>query len=415
MIKVVILNLFFLFYAGTVFAETFTINEPMKDRVGFWIDVYAKYNSWEMAVHNVEKPHIVYEVLNNKDLFDNKKLSERRRRYLIGRRYRKAKAKYQRILRKLHVNREKIASNTGELTTEEQRVANLFKNVADTEKFQKAARRRSIRGQSGLRDQFRVGIFHSGRYVPKIIEIFNEMGVPKQLAYLPFVESGFNHFALSKVGASGMWQFMPSTGRFYLRVDDIVDERNDPFYAARAAGKLLLKNFETLEEWSLAITAYNHGRAGMKRAVRTVGSKQIHEIIKKYNGPAFGFASSNFYACFLAAVHVVQNRGEFFGKVELSKPLDFDMFIVPDFININKLANYLEIEIDVLKELNPGLQKSVYNGEKLVPVGYALRVPKMDQKKLLTNYENIPKEYKFSYQIEEANGDNGNGRNIASE
>ena len=84
-------------------------------------------------------------------------------------------------------------------------------------------------------------------------------GVPEEIAALPHVESSFNPEAYSKVGAAGLWQFMPSTAKRFMRVDGIVDERLDPYSATEAAANLMLYNYRLLGSWPLTVTAYNHG------------------------------------------------------------------------------------------------------------------------------------------------------------
>ena len=100
----------------------------------------------------------------------------------------------------------------------------------------------------------------------EIKRIFKEVGVPEELSVLPHVESSFQLQAYSSAGAAGIWQFTRSTGRLYMKVGYEVDERRDPIVAAYAAAKLLKHNYKQLKSWPLAITAYNHGVNGMKRA-----------------------------------------------------------------------------------------------------------------------------------------------------
>ena len=128
-----------------------------------------------------------------------------------------------------------------------------------------------VRFQLGQADRFREGLERSGRWESHIARTFAELGLPPELAALPHVESSFTPTAYSKVGASGLWQFMRSTGRLYMRVDDTVDERLDPFRSTEAAAQLLANNYRALGTWPLAITAYNHGTAGMRRARDTMG------------------------------------------------------------------------------------------------------------------------------------------------
>ena len=99
--------------------------------------------------------------------------------------------------------------------------------------------------------------------------VFRDQGMPDDLALLPHVESSFNVRAYSKYGAAGVWQFMRGTGRRFMKVDYVVDESLDPITATRAAARLLRENYAILGTWPLALTAYNHGAAGMARAVRS--------------------------------------------------------------------------------------------------------------------------------------------------
>jgi membrane-bound lytic murein transglycosylase D len=115
-----------------------------------------------------------------------------------------------------------------------------------------------------------------------------EQGLPVELTRLPLIESGFELHARSHVGAAGIWQFMPRTGRLFMRVDTLVDERRDPIAATRGAARFLRRLHDRLGTWPLAITAYNHGPTGVARAVRGLGTRDIGTIVSRYDGPAFG-------------------------------------------------------------------------------------------------------------------------------
>jgi LysM repeat protein len=104
-----------------------------------------------------------------------------------------------------------------------------------------------------------------------------------------------------------------------LTIGKKLDERLDPAKATRAAARLLMDNYNALGTWPLAITAYNHGRAGMQRAQNEVGS-ELTEIIAQYDGPLFGYASMNFYSEFVAAVEVYENYQQYFGELVLDSP-----------------------------------------------------------------------------------------------
>src|SRR5205823_14388566 len=116
------------------------------------------------------------------------------------------------------------------------------------------------------------------------------------------------------LSAAGVWQFMPRTGRLFMRVDNLVDERRDPISSTRAAARFLVRVHDMLDTWPLTITAYNHGPDGMARAVAEVGTTDIATIVRDYRGKAFGFASRNFYAEFLAALDVERDFKTYFGE-----------------------------------------------------------------------------------------------------
>jgi membrane-bound lytic murein transglycosylase D len=156
-------------------------------------------------------------------------------------------------------------------------------------------------------------------YLSEIERIFAAAGLPRELALLPHVESSFNSKAYSRAGAAGLWQFMPATGKRFMRIDNRVDERMNVRLSTIAATKLLRENYEELGTWPLAITAYNHGAYGMKQAVAAVGTNDFGTIVQRYQGPMFGFASKNFYAEFLAALEVVRHHKLYFADLSLSR------------------------------------------------------------------------------------------------
>src|SRR4030095_15306369 len=198
---------------------------------------------------------------------------------------------------------------------------------------------------------------------------------PTELAALPHVESSFNTYAYSKVGAAGMWQFMRGTGRRFLRIDAAVDERLDPYRATEAAASFLEQNYIVLGSWPLAVTAYNHGPGGMKRAQEQLGTSAIVTVVRKYNSRSFGFASRNFYVAFLAALEIDSDPDKFFGPIRRN-PNDTSLVLqVPEFVPASRLATVLELDRDELRRLNPSLLPSVWRGARHVPRGFDLRVP----------------------------------------
>ncbi|HZF27957.1 MAG TPA: LysM peptidoglycan-binding domain-containing protein [Gammaproteobacteria bacterium] len=331
----------------------------LEPAVQFWTRVYTEINTREGFIHDDTQLDIVYQTVKVGD-----DLSSRERR----RRVERAADQYTVILTKLGGG---ARTNLG---SEEQRVLGLF--PADTSNAELKAAAARVRFQLGQADRFRAGLIRSGTWKPYIYEVLDNHGLPRELAALPHVESSFDPTAYSKVGAAGMWQFMRSTGVRYMRIDRVVDERRDPFLASDAAARVLADNYDVLQSWPLAVTAYNHGVGGMRNATVQQKTKDIATIVRKYQSRSFGFASRNFYAAFLAAVQIDQNPTRYFGSISINPPSDTGVVVVPDFLSADALADALNLREGKLRDLNPALTDAVWSGDKLVPKGFALRVPK---------------------------------------
>lgn len=368
----------------------FTLDAKLEPRVKFWVDIYARYHSWETLIVDVRYPQIIFSRVDTRDQ-PGLVPSERRK---VAALLKRVGAKWEELqARKI----TRLAFKPEEL-----RIVEMYEKEGLIELLPAiAADARLLRTQAGLRDALEDALFVSGRYLPRMKDLFQRLGLPEEIAYLPFVESGFNKRAISKVGASGIWQFMPYTGKLFLRVDDVVDERNDPMRAAEAAARLMKQNFDMLGDWPLAITAYNHGTAGVAKAARETGTRSIAEIIAKVDGTDnknFGFASKNFYACYLAALHVAKNSDVYLGAVPRAKKLEFDEFVMPDFVAMGEFLGKMGIDETLFRELNPALTEEVYSGRKLIPVGYTVRVPIEAREDFLAKYEAIPATVKFRKQ-----------------
>jgi membrane-bound lytic murein transglycosylase D len=203
--------------------------------------------------------------------------------------------------------------------------------------------------------------------------ILRSHGVPEALAYLPHVESSFNTHAYSKFGAAGMWQFTRSTGKRFLTVDYVLDERRDPIVATHAAARLLKENHDKLGSWPLAITAYNHGAAGMQRAKARHGD--YPHIFTSYKGRTFKFASRNFYSEFLAARQVASEYQYYFDRLILNVPIRSRSLRLNGFAAITDLCRHFQVSPQVLRDMNPALRPPVFSGQKYVPKGYVLNLP----------------------------------------
>jgi membrane-bound lytic murein transglycosylase D len=354
-----------LFLAGALISgkparasEPFPLYPCVEPNFRFWVDIYTKYPTARGVLHDSRDLTVVYAVI---DLWPPDRHGSRK---VNRKRIKAAREKYKKIL-------HKVAQNEAVQDPEAKRVARLFGPNGAPAAFRSA--RHNIRCQIGQKDRFREGLIRSGAYMDQIKRIFRHHGLPEDLAHLPHVESSFNLKAYSKFGAAGIWQFTRSTGKQFMTVDYTLDERRDPIRASEAAAKLLKQNYNKLGNWPMAITAYNHGVAGMLRAKRVKGNYEA--IFKTYTTRRFKFASRNFYAEFLAARHVAQNHELYFGALEQDKPLKTQEVVIEGYASISDLSRHFDVDIQTLHALNPALRPPVLKEQKYVPKGYVLRLP----------------------------------------
>jgi membrane-bound lytic murein transglycosylase D len=338
--------------------ELFPVPDSLEPRVRFWVRIYSEVGTEGGLLHDPEDLNVVYEVVRYPGT------SGRSRERVV----KKDKKRYGAILRSL------AGGKRSGLSSDEARVLALFPKGVSNSTLSHAARR--IRFQLGQADKFRAGVKRSGRWEDYIRGVLHSRGVPEQLAALPHVESSFNPAAHSHAGASGIWQFTRSTGRRFMRVDHVIDERRDPLLATVAAARLLRANYESTGAWPLAITAYNHGAAGMRRAASRLGTRDIGVIVQKYKSRTFGFASRNFYAEFLAALQVSMRHVDYFGPIHKDPPAQPEIVVLDAHYAPATLAAAFGISLEDLREENRALLSPVWDGQKHVPSGYALRVPR---------------------------------------
>src|SRR5580765_5967060 len=285
------------FFAAPAFAETALPAEGLETRVEFWKQVFTRYGADDIIIHDRFHVNLIYGVASDDT---------------VDARIRSVKQALTEIRDTLETPEElsDAASAIYAAIVDQGLVPSqaVLSDLLD-----------QVHTQRGVKERFRNGVIRSGRYVDSFRKIMDGNEVPAECALLPLVESSYEN-ARSSAAAVGVWQFTRATGREYLRVNGRVDERLDPVKSAQAAGKLLRENYSKLGSWPLALTAYNHGRGGMLRAVSEHGS-DLTTIISDYRGPVFGYASMNFYAEFLAAIDVYANYQHYFGTLAFDRPL----------------------------------------------------------------------------------------------
>lgn len=338
-------------------SSQFPLYPITRDNVFFWEKIYSTHSINTAVLHDKNDLGVVYATISLKNN------SYRNAERLNKKKIESAKRKYQTIL-------ENLAKGKSARFGQTKKVKNIF--PANTTKRTFALAADNIRVQTGLKERFAEGVIRSGAYMREIKQIFKSYNLPQDLAYLPHVESSFNLKAHSKLGASGIWQFTRTTGKQYLQIDDAIDERRDPIIAAHAAAKFLKNNYKDLQNWPMAITAYNYGKAGMMRAKADKGTYE--RIFASYSQGHFKFASKNFYSEFLAAVYVAKKL-EQSKTLKLHRPKSTYSVRLPAYTSAKKFCRYLQISTEELKTLNPALLSTVFTGEKYIPKDHYLRLP----------------------------------------
>ncbi len=357
------------------FDGVFAVPKELEERFNFWQQIYTRYTSEQGLLHDSKHINIIYREIDFMAINSDASLNPVQKSRAKSKIVKDAKNEIKNILERLHKLSRKGPPAMESLTPEEQQVWKKFEKIDEPDKFLKAAKKDRARFQLGQRDRIQLGILYSGRYLKKMEKIFREENLPIEITRLPFVESSFNIFARSKVGASGIWQFMPRTGRQYLKINRFIDERNDPLVATRASARLLKLNYKILETWPLAVTAYNQGAGGILRISNKLKTKELGEMIGKETSSRFGFAGENFYACFLTILHVEANADKYFGPIQRAPELVFETIPAPAPVNWRTIVSWFNDDEDMAKLYNPHIN---YRGRRIsfeLPKGIEIRVP----------------------------------------
>ena len=339
----------------SLIAEDFEVEESLQKRVGFWFDIYSRYNGYHKVIHHNLYPWIVYEVVDVRGMDQPEKVMKN-----------KVKS-YKQLFKRL-------ARQKGEFSASDLEWIALFDESPNPRKALRTAASK-IRYQTGQRDSIEAGLFRSRHYLSQMEQLFIAEGLPSELTRLPFVESSFNWDVYSRVGAAGMWQFMRRTGKKFLRVNRSIDERMSPLKSTKAAARLLKQNHRILyKSWPLAVTAYNHGPTGLRRAVRHTQSRDLANIIARYRHKRFSFASANFYSCFLAVLHIEKYSDLLFPNVPQLENKIFQEMEIPKRLKAKHFIKTLSYSSEEFLKYNPDFTRAVKRNYYL-PKGTKYFVP----------------------------------------
>ena len=212
-------------------------------------------------------------------------------------------------------------------------------------------------------------------YFPIFERVFKETNVPQEIKYLAVIESSLNPHAVSRVGATGPWQFMYATAKGYgLEINSYVDERKDPVEATYAAAKYLKDAYQQYGDWFLAIASYNCGLGNVNKAIRRSGKENpsFWEI-----APYLPRETRNYVPAFIAITQVFENDAHMIDAVYGGFPDEIDVIQVDKDLSLDAVASTLGLQEDDLYRLNPAYKKKIINGSKSNPG--RLIVPKIEK------------------------------------
>lgn len=353
-------------------ADAFTVPVGLEKQVNFWIDVYSKYTTDQGIIHDSEYLDIIFSDIDFKDIINDSSLNlfqkERQKKKLVNQKKKEIMA----TLKKLDG-----VKSPDNLNDYEKKIWNAYQNVNEPHKFREAAKKSRVRFQLGQKDRMQSAIYFSGRYLEEMEKIFRENELPIQLTRLVFVESSFNILARSKVGASGIWQIMPYTARPYHMINSAVDERNLPLSATRLAARLMKDNFHMLNSWPLALTGWNHGPSGVHKMTEKYKTRSLVELIQNVKSRrSFGFASRNFFACFLAVLEVEKNATKYFPKITWSQPLPSEDLKIPVSVKYRDLVTWFDGNSEKAEVFNPHISQRARRSSISIPPKTVLAIPK---------------------------------------
>jgi membrane-bound lytic murein transglycosylase D len=194
----------------------------------------------------------------------------------------------------------------------------------------------------------------SGRYLPMLLDVFRQKGLPDDLVFTAMIESGFNPLAVSRAGAKGLWQFMAPTARRYgLRVDHWLDERLDPEKSTIAAARHLLDLYAVFGSWNLVQAAYNAGEMRVLQAIKSMATSDFWTL---RSGRVLPDETKDFIPAIHAATLIAREPERYGFVFTPAEPLRYDVVTVPRSTSLKVLAEHSGVPAEVLERLNPELR-----------------------------------------------------------
>ena len=247
--------------------------------------------------------------------------------------------------------------------------------------------------QTTIRDKFSTWLARSGRYTPFMRSLLKEQGLPEDLVYMAFIESGFDPYAYSRSKAVGPWQFVYLTGKRYgLNVNWWVDERRDPEKSTIAAAKYLRDLYEMFACWYLAAAGYNAGEYKIMKAMKRFRTEDFWTLTKH---PYLKRETKNYVPLMIAAALVAKDPEKYgFTGIEYEEPLRYEKVKVSELTDLAHIAKACEISLEEIKDLNPELRRGVTPPNE---AEYEVKIPFGKRDLFTKNFEALQPLEKFPF------------------
>ncbi|MCS7311875.1 MAG: transglycosylase SLT domain-containing protein, partial [Acidobacteria bacterium] len=355
-------------YAQAQSVGPFPLPPELEPTVQFWVQVFTQYSGRQALIVDADAPHRILRivVVEGVDPTD-------------GATQRAVWSALEEQVRQIRAALDDLDSRGAEAAAHSPQHRWLWQIYGPERSYRPLVFqevRDRLRIQWGHKEKFQQALQRMYRFLPHVRAILTAEGLPPEIAYLPLIESGYNPYAASFAGARGLWQLMPTAARkMGLTLDTWVDQRLDPLYATVAAARYLKQAYQEFGNWPLAITSYNHGLEGIRRAVRQLGTTDYVRIWREYRGPLFGFASRNFYPEFLAAVLVAGSPERYFPGFRADSVWEFATYVVPHEMSLRDIPERLGVALTTFIQHNPQFLLAAYFRNVRVSAGTSVRMP----------------------------------------
>jgi len=208
-------------------------------------------------------------------------------------------------------------------------------------------------------------------YFPIYEKVFRDAGIPAEIEYLSIVESKLDPNAISRVGATGPWQFMGTTAKLYgLNMDGYIDERRDPVRASYAAAAYLKDAYEEFGDWLLAIASYNCGKSNVENAIAKAGANDFWSI-RQY----LPVETRNYVPAYIAVAYIMN----YYSKHNIipqacSFSMNIDTLVVDKYVSLSSISSIINVDVHILSILNPAYKTYTINGSAAKPAAKNTRL-----------------------------------------